>query len=89
MTSEKMLLKKVQPNYPREARRNGIQGVVVMKGVIAIDGSIKELKLVSGHPLLADSAMDSVRQWRYKPYILKAEPVEVETLITVNYELRP
>ena len=52
------------------------------------DGNIENLQLVSGHPMLAPAAINAVKQWRYKPYLLNGQPVEVETTITVNFELR-
>jgi protein TonB len=60
---------------------------VVLAAEISKDGSIENLHLVSGHPMLAPAAIEAVKQWRYKPYILNGEPVEVETQITVNFTL--
>lgn len=82
-----LLLKKVAPKYPKEARKKHIEGVVVMKATIDTNGNIVGLTLVSGDPLLAKAAMDAVKQWKYRPYFLKGEPVEVETDIRVNFEL--
>ncbi|HET6179485.1 MAG TPA: energy transducer TonB [Candidatus Sulfotelmatobacter sp.] len=82
-----LLLKKVAPKYPKEARKQHIEGVVVMKATIDTNGNIVGLTLVSGDPLLAKAAMDAVKQWKYRPYFLKGEPVEVETDIRVNFEL--
>ena len=82
-----LLIHKVQPNYPPLARQARIQGSVVLQAVISKDGAIENLRLVSGHPMLAPAAIDAVKQWRYKPYILNGEPVEVETQITVNFTL--
>ena len=69
----------------REAR---IHGEVVLTAIIDKDGNIENLQLVSGHPMLAPAAINAVKQWRYKPYLLNGQPVEVETTITVNFELR-
>jgi protein TonB len=69
------------------ARQARIQGSVVLQAEIGKDGSIQNLHLISGHPMLAPSAIEAVKQWRYKPYILNREPVEVETTITVNFML--
>jgi protein TonB len=55
--------------------------------VIGKDGTIQNLRAVSGHPMLIQSAIDAVRQWKYKPYILNGEPVEVDTQVTVNFIL--
>jgi len=81
------LIRKVQPSYPPLARNARIQGTVVLQAVISKQGTIENLRLLSGHPMLAPAAIDAVRQWRYRPYILNSEPVEVETQITVNFSL--
>jgi len=81
------LIRKVQPTYPPTARTARIQGPVVLQAVISKQGTIENLKVVTGHPLLAPAAIDAVRQWRYRPYILNNDPVEVETQITVNFSL--
>jgi protein TonB len=75
------------PQYPPLARQARIQGQVVLHAIIAKDGSIQQLQLVSGHPMLVSSAMSSVREWRYSPTLLNGEPVEVDTVITVNFTL--
>ena len=85
--SQGLLIHQVKPAYPPLARQARIQGAVVLQAVIAKDGTIQGLKVVSGHPMLAPSAVDAVKQWRYKPYFLNGEPVEVETQITVNFTL--
>ena len=85
--TEGLLLHKVTPTYPALARQARIQGQVVLQAVISKDGTIQNLRLVSGHPMLAPAAIDAVKQWRYKPYILNGEPVEVDTQITVNFTL--
>jgi protein TonB len=82
-----MVLHRVQPSYPPLARQARIQGSVVLQAEISKDGSIQNLHLISGHPMLAPSAIEAVKQWKYKPYILNGEPVEVETTITVNFTL--
>ncbi len=82
-----LLIHKVQPSYPPLARQARIQGSVVLQAVISKEGTIEGLKLISGHPMLAPAAIDAVKQWRYKPYILNGEPVEVDTTITVNFTL--
>jgi periplasmic protein TonB len=83
----KMLKHKVQPKYPKEARDNGIQGTVRLHAVIARDGTVAQLEVVSGHPLLVQSALDAVRQWKYRPTLLNGVPVEVDTTIDVIYSL--
>jgi protein TonB len=85
--SQGLLIHQVKPAYPPLARQARIQGAVILQAVIAKDGTIQGLKVMSGHPMLAPSAVDAVKQWRYKPYFLNGEPVEVETQITVNFTL--
>jgi protein TonB len=84
--SEAQLINKVVPTYPPPAQRAGIQGDVKLHAIISRDGSIQSLSLISGHPLLTRSALEAVGQWRYRPYILNGEPVEVETWITVSFK---
>lgn len=76
-----------KPNYPPLAKAARVQGSVVLQAVIGKDGRVENLKVVSGHPMLVQSALDAVRQWRYRPYLLNGEPVEVDTTITVNFTL--
>ena len=85
--SQGLLIKKVQPPYPPLARQARIQGQVVLQAEISKDGSIQNLRLISGHPMLAPAAIEAVKQWKYKPYYLNGEPVEVETQITVIFSL--
>ena len=84
---EGFLLHKVQPQYPPLARQARIQGAVVLQAVISRDGTIERLQVFSGHPMLIPSALAAVRLWRYRPYLLNGEPVEVETQVTVNFVL--
>ncbi|MHB8755331.1 MAG: energy transducer TonB [Candidatus Acidiferrales bacterium] len=81
------LIHTVQPVYPPIARTAHIQGTVVLHALIAKDGSVKHLTFVSGPPLLMRAAMDAVEQWRYKPTLLNGNPVEVDTTITVIFNL--
>src|SRR5579864_1819892 len=81
------LLHRVEPEYPAIAKQAGIQGTVVIKAFISRAGAIERTELLSGPPLLAHAALEAVRQWRYRPYYLNDEPVEVETQITVNFVL--
>jgi protein TonB len=85
--SQGLLVHKVQPMYPALAKTAHIQGVVVIQAVIGKDGAIQNLHVVSGPPMLIQSAMEAVRQWRYKPYYLNGDPVEVDTTINVNFSL--
>jgi periplasmic protein TonB len=84
---EGSLLHRVQPIYPPLARTAHIQGEVVLFAVISKSGNIDNLRVLSGHPMLAPAAVEAVSQWRYRPYVLNGEPIEVETQITVNFTL--
>jgi protein TonB len=81
------LLDKTLPQYPAIARAARIQGVVVLQATISTTGLIKNLRVLSGPPMLQQAAMDAVRSWRYKPYLLNGNPVEVETTINVVFNL--
>ena len=81
------LIRQPRPAYPEEAKAARIQGVVKLSAVIAKDGTIKSLEVISGHPLLVASALDAVRQWVYETTLLNGNPVEVQTQIDVNYTL--
>jgi TonB family protein len=85
--SQGLLVKQVPPIYPPLARQARIQGTVVLQAIIDKDGSVKNLQLVSGHPLLVNAAIDAVKQWQYKPYVLDGAAVEVQTTINVNFSL--
>ena len=85
--SQGLLIKRVQPRYPQNALTMRIQGSVQLEASIDKEGSIANLKLLNGDPLLARAAMEAVRQWRYKPYYLNGEPVEIQTQITVIFKL--
>jgi TonB family protein len=81
------LIRKVTPVYPPEALRARVSGQVRFTVIVATDGTIQDIQLVSGDPLLVDAARDAVRQWRYKPTTLDGRPVEVITLVDVNFSL--
>lgn len=81
------LIRRVQPEYPPLARQARIQGVVVLQAVISKDGTIENLVVLNGHPMLVRAALDAVQRWRYRPYYLNGQPVEVETQITINFTL--
>jgi periplasmic protein TonB len=81
------LIRRVVPTYPAIAKAARIQGDVILHAIIAKDGTVQELRYESGPPMLMQSAMDAVRQWRYAPTLLNGEPVEVETTITVKFTL--
>jgi protein TonB len=82
-----LLIHETKPVYPPLAMQARIQGTVLLQAVVAKDGTVQELRVVSGHPLLVKAAMDAVRLWRYKPYRLNDQPVEVDTEIIVNFTL--
>jgi periplasmic protein TonB len=80
-----MLIYRVEPQYPKMALIIKLHGDVKLHAVIAKDGSIQSLIVISGHPMLAQAAVDAVKQWRYRPYILNGQTVEVDTFVTVNF----
>jgi protein TonB len=81
------LIYKPQPAYPPIAHAGRVQGAVVLRAIIRKTGTIENLQVISGHPLLIKAAVDAVSQWRYRPYVLNGEPVEVETQVIVNFTL--
>ncbi len=81
------ILQRINPAYPPLAKQARISGLVKLEGIIAKDGTVQQLKVVSGHPLLAPAALEAVRQWRYNPTLLNGEPVEVISPIDVNFIL--
>jgi len=81
------LQNKVSPVYPALARQTRISGTVRLHAIIAKDGTVQQLEVLSGHPLLVQSALDAVRQWRYQPTLLNGEPVEVDTTVDVIFSL--
>jgi protein TonB len=81
------VISRVDPVYPPLARQARIQGNVVLHAIISKDGHVEQLSVISGHPLLIQSALDAIRQWRYRPYLLNGDPVEVETTITVTFTM--
>jgi periplasmic protein TonB len=81
------LMNKVQPSYPPLARQTRISGTVRLHAIIGKDGSVQQLEVMSGHPLLVQAALDAVRQWKYQPTTLNGDPVEVDTTIDVIFSL--
>jgi protein TonB len=84
---EANLIHDVAPTYPPEAGRARIEGAVVLLAVIGKDGRVQDVRVESGLPLLAQAAIDAVKQWRYRPYLVNGEPVEVDSRITINFTL--
>jgi protein TonB len=81
------LIQKIEPKYPPLAEGARIAGQVLLRAIIGKDGDIKELELLSGHPMLAPAAIAAVQQWRYRPFLLNGEPIEVETTVTVTFQI--
>jgi periplasmic protein TonB len=79
------LIYRVEPEYPALAKLAHLQGAVTLRAVIGKQGTIQNLQAVSGPPLLIKAAIDAIKQWRYRPYLLNGEPVEVDSQITVNF----
>jgi len=82
-----LLVKKVPPTYPVQAKQMRLEGPVLLQATIMKDGSVANIKQLNGDAILGRAAIDAVRQWRYKPYYLNGEPTEIQTQITVNFKL--
>jgi len=82
-----LLVRRVNPVYPPLARQARIQGTVILQAQISKNGDIENLQLISGHPMLAPAAIEAVKQWKYRPYLLNGDPCEVDTQIQVNFTL--
>ena len=85
--SQGLLVKRVQPIYPAQALEMHLAGQVLIDAIIAKDGNITGVKQVTGNPTLGRAALEAVRQWKYRPYLLNGQPVEIETQIVVNFNL--
>lgn len=81
------LLHRVEPEYPKIARYARISGAVRLHAIIGTDGAVQQIGVISGSGILAQAAIDAVRQWRYRPTLLNGQPVEVDTEVTVNFSL--
>lgn len=84
---ESLLIRQIKPIYPHMAIVTRTQGSVVLQAMISRSGSIESLEVLSGHPLLVNAAVEAVKQWHYRPFLLNGEPMEVQTRITVNFTL--
>ena len=82
------LVVRVEPQYPALAKQIRLEGTVQIRAVIGKDGTVQSVEILSGHPLLARAAQDAILRWRYTPTLLRGEPVEVETLITVIFKMQ-
>ena len=87
VVQQAQLISRIEPRYPPLAVQTRKEGTVLLHAIINVDGRITALEVVSGPPLLVQSTLDAVRQWRYRPTYLNGEPVEVETSITVIFRL--
>ena len=85
--SQGLLIKKVAPQYPGNAIRMRIEGTVELMATISKTGEISHIKILSGDPQLTKAAADAVKQWKYKPYYLNGDPVEIQTQVTINFKL--
>lgn len=86
--SDRLVEKRVPANYPEEAKRRHLQGDVILKVIISPTGDVSDVSLLRGDPLLASAAKDAVKQWKYKPYLLNGQPVEMEAQVTVPFTLQ-
>jgi TonB family protein len=84
--SQGLLIKRVQPKYPPMALAAHMQGAVQIQATINKEGAVTNVTVLTGDPVLSKAAVEAVRQWRYKPYYLDGNPVEVETQVTVNFK---
>jgi TonB family protein len=82
-----LILTKIAPVYPALAKQTRIQGAVILQVQISKSGDVEKVELFSGHPMLASAAIDAVKQWKYKPYLMNGEPIDFETKVTVNFTL--
>jgi protein TonB len=81
-----LLIKETKPVYPQDALRQHIAGSVQLLATVSKEGDISAVKIISGDSRLSRAAADAVRQWKYKPYLLNGEPVEIQTQVTVNFK---
>jgi TonB family protein len=83
------VVKKVQPEYPIEARENKIEGIVKLQVILRKDGSVTVQNVLLGDPVLSPAAIEAVRQWRYEPTLLDGKPIDLESTIEVTFTLKP
>jgi protein TonB len=84
---QKTIVSRVYPTYPKDAKKKRIQGPVHMLLLISTTGDVESIKLIDGDQQLGEAAMDAIKQWKFKPYVLNGTPVEVETTFTFNFTL--
>ena len=80
-----VLIYRKDAEYPKIAKQTGAKGTVTLNATIGTDGLVKKVKVVSGHPMLTNAAIDAVKQWRYRPTLLNGQPVETETQVLINF----
>ena len=80
-----VLIYRKDAEYPKIAKQTGAKGTVTLNATIGADGNIKKVKVVSGHPMLTNAAVEAVKQWRYRPTLLNGQPVETDTQVLVNF----
>jgi len=85
--SQGLIIKRVAPDYPMQARQLRIEGAVQVEATISKEGNVSNVKVLGGHPILARAATEAIKQWKYRPYLLNSTPVEIETQITINFKL--
>ncbi len=85
--AQKLLVQKVNPTYPTIAKDQHIQGVVILQVIIDKEGIVQKVELISGHPLLAPAAIEAVKLWKYRPFLLNQTPLDMETQVQVNFTL--
>ena len=85
--SAQLLVKKVKPEYPKDLQNQGVQGLVVLKIRISKQGDVMDVTLASGPPALAPYAINAVKQWKYKPFLLNGNPLMVDTEVHVNFKV--
>jgi protein TonB len=85
--ADDQIVRRVHPNYPKQARARKVQGTVVLEAIVNKKGTVDSLQLVSGDSLLAQAAADAVKQWKYKPYFHNGDPTEFQTRITIDFKL--
>jgi len=87
VVSPGILIKRVPPKYPKQARKQHLEGAVVLRATITKEEEISDLRLVSGEPMPAEAALEAVKKWKYRPYQKDGQAVAVDTEITVNFAL--
>lgn len=85
-TSRFMLVRQIDPTYPEKALSSGLEGTVVLQAWVAKDGSVRDVKLVRGPFVFAQAAFEAVKNWRYQPYQVNGEAVEMQTMVTLNFK---